>query len=147
MSVRLVGTILLTAVEMACAHPAPSTVPVASQDLAILALVRQALEQDALEGATDSLYLPTALVIANGTERTRSPRLAGVGRGGRVRIAGLTGQVDVGKAWAVAKYRWIAPDGTATENARATFLLELTDGRWHIRHVHSSITLPWDPGR
>ena len=70
------------------------------------------------------------------------PRYAGMGPGGAVRITGMTGEVNPPYAWTLVTYRWEAPDGTVSE-ARATVLLQQADRRWRIRHVHSSLLLPW----
>lgn len=137
---------LLTAAGCATRPAGPVAVGAQADDREILALVRQSLQADASGQPANDLYLPNSTVIANGADRRTPPRFAGVGAGGRVRVTAVNGYVEAGFAWATADYQWVAGDGNASEAAKATFLMERLDGRWRIRHVHSSLVLPWQTG-
>ena len=116
------------------------TAPVADQN--VMAMVRLAIEREPFGGAPDSLFSPTALFISNGRVRNIGPRYAGIGRGGTVRITGMTGDVTPPWAWVLVSYRWQSPEGTVSDG-KATFLLQEIGARWSVRHVHSSLVLPW----
>lgn len=121
---------------------APPTVLAASVDQDVTTIVRLALEREPFGTAPDSLFSPLTVFISNGREQHIVPRYAGMGNGGAVRITGMTGEVTPPYAWTLASYRWESAEGVVSE-ARATFLLQQTGNRWRIRHVHSSLVLPW----
>jgi len=113
---------------------------------AVLAVVRRALEGEALGLATDSLYTASALIVANGATRTQAPRYAGLAQGGRVTITEMSGEVFASMAWTFASYRWRSNDDRVMESGVATFLLardQVTRG-WRIKHAHSSLLPPWE---
>lgn len=113
---------------------------------AVLAVVRQALEGEALGLVTDSLYTASSLVVANGATRTRAPRYAGLAQGGRVTITEMSGEVFTSTAWTFASYRWRSNDDRVMESGVATFLLSRDESTrsWRIRHAHSSLLPPWE---
>lgn len=120
----------------------PPTVVAAGVDQNVTSIVRLALEREPFGAAPDSIFSPVAVFIRNGRERNIAPRYAAMGSGGSVRITGMTGDIMPPFAWTLVSYRWEAPDGTEAEG-KATFLLQQTNDRWRIRHVHSSLVLPW----
>lgn len=141
--------VVATVAAMACTttttplRPAsPPTVVAPAVDQDVTGMVRLALEREPFGAAPDSLFSPVAVFISNGREQHIVPRYAGVGVGGAVRITGMTGEVRPPFAWTLVTYRWEAADGTSAD-AKATFLLQQTGDRWRIRHVHSSLVLPW----
>ena len=113
---------------------------------AVLAVVRQALEGEALGFATDSLYTASALIVANGATRTQAPRYAGLAKGGRVTITEMSGEVFASTAWTFASYRWRSNDDRVMEFGVATFLLarDQATRSWRIKHAHSSLLPPWE---
>jgi hypothetical protein len=113
---------------------------------AVLAVVRQALEGEALGLATDSLYTASALVVANGAPRTQAPRFAGLAQGGRVTITEMSGEVFASTAWTFASYRWRSNDDRVMESGVATVLLSRDEAtrNWRIKHAHSSLLPPWE---
>jgi SnoaL-like domain len=136
----LTGCLVVTA----CAGRTPQNTAIGFDDeRAILSLVQSALNMDAGGVKLDSLYTTSAIIVANGAERTAAPLFAGIGTGGTVRISSLTGNASPPFGWAYAAYRWTSSDASITESAMATFVLTRADGRWRIRHAHSSLVLPW----
>ncbi len=113
----------------------------------VLAVVRLAIQLDATGEVADSLYTPFATIVADGTERTSTPRFAGVAEGGRIIISDLAGEVLPPNAWALATYRWTSNNGRIVEMGRGTFLLERVSGAWRIKHAHSSVVPPWSAQR
>lgn len=126
--------------------PQTGVAVVQADNRAVLAVVRQALEGEPLGLATDSLYTPTALVVANGATRTQPPRFAGLAQGGRVTITEMSGEVFATTAWTFASYRWRSSDDQVMELGVATLLLTRDDvtGNWRIKHAHSSLLPPWE---
>lgn len=123
----------------------PPTVVAPNVDQSVTDMVRIALEREPFGAAPDSLFSPVAVFISNGRERNIVPRYAGMGPGGQVTITGMTGEVTPPHAWTLVSYRWEAADGTATDG-KASFFLHQINMRWRIRHVHSSLVLPWQGG-
>lgn len=112
---------------------------------AVEAVVRTALRADAAgDPSADTLYTPGALVIANARVRLRTPRLAGVGYGGRISVASLSATMEGRFAWVLLDYRWVNVDANNTATGRATVVCQLVEGRWRIVHLHSSQPLPWE---
>lgn len=108
-------------------------------------VVRAALLADASgDPAADTLYAPGATVVANGRERIRLPRLAGVGYGGRITVTAAAATMEGRYGWATLDYRWINVDANNVAAGRATVVCRLVEGRWKIVHLHSSQPLPWD---
>jgi len=105
--------------------------------------VRAALNLDAAGIPADTLYLPDATVVRDGAERSGGRRFAGVGEGGHIRVSSMMGDVNRPFAWAYVTYRWLSGDGAFIEDARASIILSEVGGTWRIRHVHSSLMLPW----
>ncbi len=127
---------------LGCSKTVAPTLIVTDQR-SVMITVRQALENDAADIASDSLYYANAKVVTNGAEHTTGKRYAGVGPGGLIRISNMSGDVTQRLAWAYVSYRWMSPDGALTQSARASFILQLESGTWRIRHAHSSLILPW----
>jgi hypothetical protein len=124
--------------------PGPSFGVGADNQRLVMGMVRVALRAEPAGIAPDTLFAIGATFVANGTDRVAAPRYAGIGRGGTLRVTALTGEVILPYAYAVASYQWDASDGSARELGRATFLLHHRNNKWRIRHVHSSMFLPWD---
>ena len=113
---------------------------------AVEEVVRTALRADAAgDPSADTLYTPGALVIANARVRLRTPRLAGVGYGGRISIASVSATMEGRFAWVLLDYRWVNVEANNTATGRATVVCQLVEGRWRIVHLHSSQPLPWEP--
>lgn len=112
---------------------------------AVEEVVRTALRADAAgDPSADTLYTPGALVIANARVRLRTPRLAGVGYGGRISIASVSATMEGRFAWVLLDYRWVNVEANNTATGRATVVCQLVEGRWRIVHLHSSQPLPWE---
>jgi len=143
-SARRMAPLAIWLVAVGCATGSPqSTTLELNDERAILFVVRTALETDASGWRNDSLYTESAMIVANGAVRTDAPLYAGIGTDGTVRIASLTGNATPPSAWAYTTYRWTSSDQSISESAMATFVLTRADGRWRIRHAHSSLVLPW----
>src|SRR5512134_511734 len=79
LALALLACVTRRSSSMVPALAGPGT-PAAVEDV-----VRAALRADAAgDPSADTLYAPGALVVANARVRLRTPRLAGVGYGGRV---------------------------------------------------------------
>jgi hypothetical protein len=146
---RFRGAALLALALSACVTQRTSTiVPALSgpgTSDAVEEVVRTALRADAAgDLAADTLYTPGALVIANARVRLRTPRLAGVGYGGRISIASVSATMEGRFAWVLLDYRWVNVEANNTATGRATVVCQLVEGRWRIVHLHSSQPLPWE---
>lgn len=133
----------------ACVTQRSSTVqPVLSgpgTSAAVEDVVRAALRADAAgDPSADTLYAPGAQVVANARVRIRTPRLAGVGYGGRITVASASATMEGRFAWILLDYRWINVEANNTATGRATVVCQLVEGRWRIIHLHSSQPLPWE---
>ena len=138
----MIRRIAVTLIFVGCAQTVSNTT-VSTAERSVMTIVRQALENDAADIMSDSLYSANVTVVTNGSEHTTGKRYAGVGPGGLIRIANMSGDVDQRLAWAYVSYRWMSPDGAITQSARASFVLQLENGTWRIKHAHSSLILPW----
>ena len=143
------GAALLALALSACVTQRTSTiVPALSgpgTSDAVEEVVRTALRADAAgDPSADTLYTPGALVIANARVRLRTPRLAGVGYGGRISIASVSATMEGRLAWVLLDYRWVNVEANNTATGRATVVCQLVEGRWRIVHLHSSQPLPWE---
>lgn len=122
----------------------PASPPAAAAaDLADAAgdLITASLQADAAGDNADSLYLPGAIVIADGHRRDLPPRYAGVEPGGAVAIGGMQVAVRDRLIWAVVDYRWYSTEDNVARQCQATVLLSPPDGTrgFRIVHLHSSI--------
>lgn len=143
------GAALLALALSACVTQRTSTiVPALSgpgTSDAVEEVVRTALRADAAgDPSADTLYTPGALIIANARVRLRTPRLAGVGYGGRISIASVSATMEGRYAWVLLDYRWVNVEANNTATGRATVVCQLVEGRWRIVHLHSSQPLPWE---
>ncbi|HXV90214.1 MAG TPA: nuclear transport factor 2 family protein [Gemmatimonadales bacterium] len=143
------GAALLALALSACVSQRTSTiVPALSgpgTSDAVEQVVRSALRADADgDPSADTLYTPGALVIANARVRLRTPRLAGVGYGGRITIASVSATMEGRFAWVLLDYRWVNVEANNIATGRATVVCQLVEGRWRIVHLHSSQPLPWE---
>lgn len=143
------GAALLALALSACVTQRTSTiVPALSgpgTSDAVEEVVRTALRADAAgDPSADTLYTPGALIIANARVRLRTPRLAGVGYGGRISIASVSATMEGRLAWVLLDYRWVNVEANNTATGRATVVCQLVEGRWRIVHLHSSQPLPWE---
>ena len=143
------GAALLALALSACVTQRTSTVVPAlsgpGTSDAVEEVVRTALRADAAgDPSADTLYAPGALVIANARVRLRTPRLAGVGYGGRISIASVSATMEGRFAWVLLDYRWVNVQANNTATGRATVVCQLVEGRWRIVHLHSSQPLPWE---
>jgi hypothetical protein len=143
------GPALLALALSACVTQRSSTiVPALSgpgTSDAVEEVVRTALRADAAgDPSADTLYTPGALVIANARVRLRTPRLAGVGYGGRITVASVSATMEGRFAWVLLDYRWVNVEANNTATGRATVVCQLVEGRWRIVHLHSSQPLPWE---
>jgi len=124
--------------------PSGATAAVGTPDM-VQEMARQAVLLDAKgDRAADTLYAPDALVVANARVRLGTPRLAGVGLGGRATVAAAAVTLEGRFAWVLVDYRWLNSERNQAEAGRATFVCEQKPKGWRIVHVHSSQLLPWD---
>ena len=143
-SSRWAGRVALASVLVGCSGGSPGTaatpVQPASLDLAdrVESIVTTALHAEAGAGTADTLFLPNALVIANGERRQGAPRFAGIGPGGQVTIGATRVEVGPIHAWVVIEYRWLLTSDNRVREARATAILSAEEGPWRILHLHSS---------
>jgi len=94
---------------------------------------------DAKGVSNDSLYNPTGAVVANGSQRFSSPRLAGVQLGGESAITSTSVNVRDGIAWGSVEYRWFSSDMSQVRVGRATVVLTpRPKGGWWVDQLHSS---------
>jgi hypothetical protein len=99
----------------------------------------EALRADARMERADTLYDPSAVIVADGERRAGVPRYAGVTANGQVVVG--SSQVEVSRtfAWAYLEYRWLAPDQNLARVARLTVLLVPNRaGSYKILQAHSS---------
>jgi hypothetical protein len=136
---------LLAAVLAACGPAAPATAvspqladPDAEQEVSTI--LEAAVTGDPKGSGADSLYAPSSTVVANGSLRLSTPRLAGVQPGGSAAITTSEVSVRGGVAWAMVEYRWFSTELNQVRVGRATVvLMPRRGGRgWWIMHAHSS---------
>jgi hypothetical protein len=142
--VRPAGWALL-ALLAACGPKAPGgpapAIRLASPDdeLKVSAVLEAVVIGDTRQAGIDSLFVPGATVIANGTNQVGAPRLAGVQFGGQAAVT--TSQVNVREdvAWASVDYRWFSDDRTQVRLGKATVVLAPSrGGTWKVVQLHSS---------
>lgn len=136
---------LLAGVLAACGPTAPATAvspqladPDAEQEVSTI--LEAAVTGDPKGSGADSLYSPSSTVVANGSLRLSTPRLAGVQPGGSAAITTSEVSVRGGVAWAMVEYRWFSTELNQVRVGRATVvLMPKRGGRgWWIVHAHSS---------
>ena len=94
---------------------------------------------DTRQGGIDTLFVPGANIISNGSNRVSAPRLAGVHFGGQAAVT--TSQVNVRQdvAWATIDYRWFSEDKKQVHLGKATLVLApARGGTWKVVQLHSS---------
>lgn len=137
--------LLLAGMLAACGPTAPATVvspqladPDAEQEVSTI--LEAAVTGDPKGSGADSLYSPSSTVVANGSLRLSTPRLAGVQPGGSAAITTSEVSVRGGVAWAMVEYRWFSTELNQVRVGRATVvLMPKRGGRgWWIVHAHSS---------
>jgi hypothetical protein len=106
----------------------------------IAAVIEAAIVGDPRGPGADSLYSPSATIVANGQVRLATPRLAGVMPGGQAAVTSSELAVREGFAWALLDYRWFSEDKSQVRLGRATLVLAPRRGGsgWWIVHAHSS---------
>ena len=142
------ATLPALALALACAGPggtpatgapAPASAPTELADQ-IGDLISGALHADARLERAESLYAPSALIIANGQRRTGVPRYAGIEPGGQIAVA--SSRVDITRVftWGYLEYRWFSTEANRATEGRVTVLLAPSEdgGQWQIVHAHSS---------
>jgi len=130
----------------ACAGPQAPAAGVSPQladpdaELEVSAILEAAVTGDPKGSGADSLYSPSSTVVANGSLRLSTPRLAGVQPGGSAAITTSEASVRGGVAWAMVEYRWFSTELNQVRIGRATIvLMPRRGGRgWWIVHAHSS---------
>jgi hypothetical protein len=137
---------LLLGLLAACGRP-PAPTSAASPQLAdpdaeqqVSAILEAAVTGDPKGSGADSLYSPSSTVVANGSLRLATPRLAGVQPGGTAAVTTSEVSVRGGVAWAMLEYRWFSTELNQVRIGRATIvLMPRRGGRgWAIVHAHSS---------
>ena len=78
---------------------------------------------DARGRSTDTLFAPSASVVANGVSRFTNPRLAGVETGGLSAVTATEVNVRENVAWATFDYRWFSEDKTQVRLGRGLMVL------------------------
>ncbi len=103
-------------------------------------VIAAALAADATLLSADSLYSPSALIVADGQHRSLPPRFAGVEAGGQVNIASSQVEIARGFAWAYVEYRWLSTKSNLAREGRATLVLVpgKSSSSWIIVHANSS---------
>jgi hypothetical protein len=144
---RAMLPMLLAGVLAACGPKTPAirvspqlADPDAEQEVS--AILEAAVTGDPKGSGADSLYSPSSTVVANGSLRLATPRLAGVQPGGSAAITTSEVSVRGGVAWAMAEYRWFSTELNQVRLGRATVVLMPRKGGrgWWIVHAHSSTT-------
>ena len=136
---------LLAGLIAACSPKAPAAGvspqladPDAEQEVSTI--LEAAVTGDPKGSGADSLYSAASTVVANGSLRLSTPRLAGVQPGGSAAITTSEVSVRGGVAWAMVEYRWFSTEQNQVRLGRATVvLMPRSGGRgWWIVHAHSS---------
>jgi hypothetical protein len=126
----------------ACRQPPPAAAPALSPfqiEEPVTATIAAALAADGRGERADSLWDPTATIIADGEIRVDVPRFAGVGSGGEVAITESRLDLRQTLAWVYLEYRWSQLNAGVVREGRATVLLTpAASGGWKIVHAHSS---------
>jgi hypothetical protein len=120
---------LAVALTLACAPssapaPAPGTRlanPDAENDVSLI--IEAVVVGDARGRSTDTLFAPSATVVANGASRFTNPRLAGVETGGLSAVTATEVNVRENVAWATFDYRWFSEDKTQVRLGRGLMVL------------------------
>ena len=119
----------LVAVLAACAPSAP-TGPAPNKRLAnpdaendVSLVIEAVVVGDARGRSTDTLFAPSATVVANGVTRFTNPRLAGVETGGLSAVTATEVNVRENVAWATFDYRWFSEDKTQVRLGRGLMVL------------------------
>jgi hypothetical protein len=110
-------------------------------------VVAAALVADAALSPADTLYEHDAVVVADGRVRRDPPYYAAIGteveRGGAVAITASRIELRAGLAIVHVAYRWVATQAAVVREGVATFVIGPdAQGRWRIRHAHSSESRP-----
>jgi hypothetical protein len=104
--------------------PAPATRlanPDAENDVSLI--IEAVVVGDARGRSTDTLFAPSATVVANGVSRFMNPRLAGVETGGLSAVTATEVNVRENVAWATFDYRWFSEDKTQVRLGRGLMVL------------------------
>jgi len=133
------GSVIAAATQGGTATPASADAELADQ---AGDFITAALNADARQEETDSLYLKGAIVIADGHRRSQAPRFAGVESGGSVAVGDMQVVVRDRLVWAVFDYRWYSVTDNFARQGQATVLLSPPDGTrgFRIVHQHSSMS-------
>jgi len=145
--VRRQAAVVLALALAGCAAAAPAAAPAPASRLAdpddearVSAALEAVVVSDTRPGGADSLFVSGATIIANGSNRISTPRLAGVMYGGRAAVT--TSQVNVRQdmAWASIDYRWFSDDRKDVRLGKATLVLAPTrsGASWKVVQMHSS---------
>jgi hypothetical protein len=121
--------------------PAPSTRlanPDAENDVSLI--IEAVVVGDARGRSTDTLFAPSATVVANGATRFTNPRLAGVETGGLSAVTATEVNVRENVAWATFDYRWFSEDKTKVHLGRALMVLvpKRGGGGWLVSALESA---------
>ena len=120
---------VLVAVLAACAPSTPAG-PAPNQRLAnpdaendVSLVIEAVVVGDARGRSTDTLFAPSATVVANGLTRFTNPRLAGVETGGLSAVTATEVNVRENVAGAAFDYRWFSEDKTQVRLGRGLMVL------------------------
>jgi hypothetical protein len=110
-------------------------------EMEISRVIEQALAADGRSEAAESLYAPSAVVIAEGRVRRGPPRFAGVGAEGEVAITNTQIEIRGTAAWGNVEYRWVSDRSNLAQVGRASFVVTPAQGHsgWWIVQAHSSV--------
>jgi hypothetical protein len=118
--------------------PSPGAPDTQAADV-VTDLMTEALRADARMERADTLYDPSAVIVADGERRSGVPRYAGVTPNGQVVVGSSQVEVSRSFAWAYLEYRWLSPDQNLARVARLTVLLVPNRaGTYKILQAHSS---------
>jgi hypothetical protein len=141
----------LVGLAAACSRAVPAGAPSAVHAVAVTpealvadsigtALLGRLVEAESRLREPDTLFAPSAIVIADGTPRLGVPRLAGVALGGQVQLVSTRIAASGAFVWGVIEYRWMPTFGRGLMRpGLATIVIgHQRDGGWRILHLHSS---------
>lgn len=95
--------------------------PDAENDVSLI--IEAVVVGDARGRSTDTLFAPSATIVANGASRFTNPRLAGVETGGLAAVTATEVNVRQDVAWASFDYRWFSEDKTQVRLGRGLMVL------------------------
>ena len=123
-------SLAVVALTLAACAPSSAAAPAPNQRLAnpdaendVSFIIEAVVVGDARGRSTDTLFAPSATVVANGVSRFTNPRLAGVETGGLSAVTATEVNIRENVAWATFDYRWFSEDKTQVRLGRGLMVL------------------------